>query len=157
MSSSKRPVAALALHRRRVVESGFGRARAVSTIFHRVGADAVRAALLEGMAGLALLGRRLAFFHRGFGKQRFDRLLGLLVAAPPFSSPASLTAMSKPGFAGFCGAKTAPAAMLSASKIKAGAEDGAEDLVEFEGIHRKAAPGAGRDGGATTAVARRRR
>src|SRR4029079_3593452 len=38
--------------------------------------------------------------------------------APAFSPPLSLTAISNPGLAGFTGAKMAPAAMLSESKIR---------------------------------------
>ena len=73
--------------------------------------DLVRPALLEGVAGEALLGGGGALLDVGACEQLFDRLAG---SAGPFaaSDGASRTAMSKPGFASFCGVKIAPAVMF---------------------------------------------
>src|SRR3974377_218806 len=51
-----------------------------------IGTDAVRFTLLEGMARLALLGRRLAPLGGGGSEQRLDRLVLLLRRAPARSS-----------------------------------------------------------------------
>src|SRR6185369_1456535 len=68
------PLAGLALHSRRIIEASFGSARPVDDA-PQIRTDEVLAALFEGMARAALLGRGLALFHRGGGEQRLNRLL----------------------------------------------------------------------------------
>ena len=54
---------------------------------------------------------------------------------PRRPAASSFTAISKPGFSGISGAKIAWAAKLVTSRDRQRAEDGAENLVEFEGVH----------------------
>src|SRR6476646_4689184 len=56
------PIPALAFHRRRVVKACFGCARAVHDV-PQIRSDPIWTTFLKGMAGLTLLGGRLALFH----------------------------------------------------------------------------------------------
>ena len=69
----KCPVATLALERCRVVEAFMGGDRAADDAV-KIGADLVRAALFEAVAGLALLGRSLALGRIGLGQEDRQRL-----------------------------------------------------------------------------------
>src|SRR5690242_10374792 len=69
------PLAALGLHRGRIVEPRLGRAVAADDT-PEIGTDAVRTALLEGVAGLTNLGGGLALLHGGRLQQFLDRLGG---------------------------------------------------------------------------------
>ena len=88
------PVAAHCLHRGRIVEAGLGRLRAADHA-PEIGTDQVAAALVEGVAGRAFLGRVLAAADIGLGEQLLDRrLLPALAASPGPRSACSGTAIS---------------------------------------------------------------
>ena len=99
------------------------------------------------MAGLALLGRSLTFFHRGFRKQRLDRLIRLLRGGGALLSAGFLDRDVKARLCRLLRRKNGSRGDIEREQNEAGTEDGAEDLVELEGIHRKTAPEGGRDGG----------
>src|SRR5262249_60100351 len=140
----KCPVAALALHRGREIESATGFAARAAHDIPQVWPNAVRSALLEGMAGLALLGRRLTFFHRGFRKQRLDRLIRLLRGGCALLSAGFLDRDVKTRLCRLLRRKNRSPRDIEREQKETGTEDGAQDLVWFEGIHRRTAPEAGR-------------
>src|SRR3974377_2070009 len=80
-----RPGAAFGLHGGGIVEPRLGGALPTDDA-PEIGTDAVRFTLLEGMARLALLSRRLAPLGGGGSEQRLDRLLLLLLRARARSS-----------------------------------------------------------------------
>src|SRR6185437_14778163 len=80
------PLAALGLHGGGEVEAATAFATLIADDIPEIRPDTVGAALLEGVAGLALLGGRLALFDRRRSQQILDRLLrrlgrGAFVAA----------------------------------------------------------------------------
>src|ERR1035441_3779692 len=99
------------------------------------------------MAGLALLGGGLAFFYRCGGHHRLNRLLRFLgrdrVA----------------GLGRLLGRENGAGPDIERERDQAGAKNGAQDLVEFEGIHRNEAleREASRQGTESPPRARRRR
>src|SRR5664279_912494 len=91
------------------------------------------------MAGLALLGGRLAFFHRCVGHHRLHRLLGLLGGGRPRG--ARLLGRDRvAGLGRLLGRENGAGPDIERERDQAGTEDRAKDLVELEGIHRIEAP-----------------
>jgi len=137
------PFAALGLHRGREFEAAAFPALAADDA-PKIWADPVGAALLDGMTSLALLGGRFALVDRGLGQPHRQRLFfrdRLFLPAFP--------ALDRDGVAGLgrlLRREQGAGADIEREHDQAGAEDGAEDFVELEGIHRNSAPKAGRDG-----------
>src|SRR3954447_22921652 len=75
----QRPATARSLHRAGIVETRLAGALAADHA-PEIRSDLVRAALVEAVAGLALLGRFLAAVHIGAGQEFAQRLLLLLLA-----------------------------------------------------------------------------
>ena len=133
------PAAALGLHRRGEVEAAAFPALAADDV-PEIGPDSVRAALGEGVAGFALLGGRLALVDGGFGqalRQRhfFRRGGGLLPARLGFHGD------DVAGFGRLFGGENGASGDVERERDQTGAEDGAEDFVELEGVHRNMALG----------------
>ena len=137
LSSSKVHLPPLAFMRGRIVEARHRRLRRADDAVE-VRADLVGLALVEGMAGHALLGgssrpaRRSAVAKQLRDRLRPARPAGLAGAPPAAPAPRSRS----PASPASAGRRCAPATMLSDSRTQAGAEHRAEDLVEFEGVHR---------------------
>ena len=113
----ERPIALLRLHRRRIVEAGLRRLRPPDDT-PEVRADPVRLALAEGVAGHAFLGGVLAAADVGAGKADWQRIVGHgragLGAGRRLLGNRDLVA----GLGRRMGANSAPAAMLSDSRIR---------------------------------------
>src|SRR4051812_43311479 len=131
----ERPFAALALHGGGEVEASLALALLLADGAVQVRTDAVGAALFEGVASGALLGGGSAALRGSGLQQLFDRLgrrgRGFLASAMRLFLHGDLEArlFRNPRRENRTGGKTRH------QKQNAGAEDGTEDLVEFEGVH----------------------
>src|SRR6185437_15479519 len=130
---------------RRKIETAPALAAIAADDIPEIGTDSIGSAFFEGVASLALFGSRLTFFHRSLRKQGFDRLLWLLGRAGLLARALLLNSDIEPGLGRFVRREERACPDVEREHDQAGAENGAENLVEFEGIHRIAAPGAGRD------------
>src|SRR6185369_2142928 len=79
-------------------------------------------------------------FHRGGGEQRLNRLLRLLGRRRAAMAALLLHGDVVAGLGRLLGRENRPGADVEREQNQTGAENGAHNLVEFEGIHRKAAP-----------------
>src|SRR5690242_14093672 len=101
-----------------------------------VRADAVRTALLEGVAGGALLGRRSALLDGGGLQELLDRLSG----SRGFLGAGAVRGVFLHGnlearLFRHNGRENRMSSKARHQNENAGAEDGTDDLVEFEGVH----------------------
>ncbi len=87
------PGSALGLQGCRIIEAGDSPLGAVDDA-EKIRADPVRTAFFEGMAGRALLGRRLALFRVGACKPYRERLGRLRLGGCPPAAGLSGTAMA---------------------------------------------------------------
>ncbi len=138
------PVATFALHRRRIIETRFGCPRSVYDT-PQIGPDPIGAAFLKGMTSLALSCGGLALFDRGLGQERLDRLLRLLGRARFLTLALLLDGDVVARLARLLGRENGAGSDIERERDQAGGKDSAKDLVEFEGVHRNSAPGAGLD------------
>src|SRR5262249_18273447 len=136
---------ALALHRGREIETATRFAARAADDVVQIGPDAVGAAFFECVTGLALPRGSLALFHRRLGQQCFDRLLRLLGGAGFLARALLLDRDVVARLARLLRCKNGAGSDIERQRDEASAEDCAKDLVEFEGIHRNSAPGAGLD------------
>src|SRR5665213_1854467 len=138
------PLAALGLHGGGEVEAAAILAALVADDIPQVGADPVRAALFEGVTGLALLGSRLALFDRGLGQQHFDRLLRLLGGGLVRGGLFHRDGVT--GLGRLFRYENRPGADAERERDQTGTKNGAKDFVQFEGIHRIRLPKGARSG-----------
>src|SRR6185295_10833086 len=132
------PIAALALERSRIAKA---RLRRLGPSDHgpQIGPDEIFAALVEGVAGGAFLGRILAAADIGAGEQRFDRLLGLRRLSRPLARLVRYRDL-KTRLGELARGEDRAGGDVDGEQAQAGAENGAEHLVQFEGIHRLKTP-----------------
>ena len=138
LRSSKRPLAALGLHGGREIEAALALALLLVDDAEEVRADPVRAALFEGVAGRALLGGAGALFDGG-GLQQFLDRLGRRSGGfrQRRQRGSSFTAISKPGFSGLWRRENRVGGKARHQHDEAGAENGADNFIEFEGVHSR--------------------
>src|SRR5207237_9692691 len=125
------PGAALALHGRREIETAAVLAPLVADNPVKVRTDAIRAALLEGVAGTAFLRRSSSLFHGGGLQQLLDRLGG---CGRGFLAPTMCLLLDRDfetRLRGHMRRKKRPGGEARHQQNKAGAENSTEDFVEL--------------------------
>src|SRR5665213_2213229 len=131
----RRPVALLALHRRGVVEARLGMLRPADDV-PEVGADPVGLALAEGVAGGAFLGLIFAAAEIGAGETHRQGHLRRRLFSRRASGGLFLGRDLVARLLRIVRREQRAGCDIERQQDQTGAEDGAENLVQFEGIHR---------------------
>ncbi len=128
------PGAALGLHGSREIKSATSLAPLVADDAVKIGTDAVRAALLEGMAGSAFLRRGRPFSTEAVCNSFSIGSDGAGAASLPPARPLPSRRFRSPAFPASWGENRA-GGEARRQQDKAGGQNGTENFIEFEGVH----------------------